>query len=161
ATPAVLAHDRIDANHIDPAADVVLARSVKSAIEADGAGAKITLGAYPRHTIAPRIQTLDLAGFTAEPIALITAHGLAALRLQPTVVGWLVESSHPITEAQVRAATRTAAATGLIVEAAERHQKSPLGRDASLAAIVLALGVLAMTVGLIRAESVNERRTLT
>src|SRR5439155_424089 len=87
--------------------------------------------------------------------------GVAALGMQPIVAGWLLETAHSISAAQIGSATRTAAGVGLTVEAADRHSASQLGTDASVAGIVLALGVLAMTVGLIRAETANDLRTLT
>jgi len=160
ATPTVLAHDGISAGQIDPTADVVMAKSLKAYVDAGMSGGELVLGADPRNTITPHIQTLDMPSYASAPAALITQHGLDALGLQPAVAGWLMQTSRPITDAQVSDATRTAAATGLTVEAADRHATSSLGRDASIAGIILALGVLAMTVGLIRAESADELRTL-
>jgi len=160
ATPDVLERDGIKASQIDPTADVVMARPLLAQVTARASGSHLVLGSG-RNTVDPKIQTLDLPEYTSGPGALLTAHGMAALGLQPVVAGWLIQASQPITPAQIRGATVTAAAAGLTVEAADRHGTSQLGRDAALAGIVFALGVLAMTVGLIRAESANDLRTLT
>ena len=161
ATPAILEHDGINPSQIDPAADVVIAKALLAQITARASGSHLALGSGPKHTIDPKIQTLDLAAYSSAPVALLTTHGMAALGLQPIVAGWLIEARRPITAAEVSGATRTAGGAGLTVEAADRQSASQLGRDASVAGILLALGVLAMTVGLIRAESANELRTLT
>ena len=161
ATPAILDHEGINPRQIDPAADVVIGRSLQARVTSRGAGGRLVLGANPRHTINPRIQTLNLPTYSSGPVALITSHGVAALGMQPIVAGWLLETAHSISAAQIGSATRTAAGVGLTVEAADRHSASQLGTDASVAGIVLALGVLAMTVGLIRAETANDLRTLT
>jgi putative ABC transport system permease protein len=161
ATPAILDHDGTTPTQIDPTADVVIARSLRAQVTSRSSGGRLVLGANPRHTIDPKIQTLNLPTYSSRPVALITSHGVAALGLQPIVAGWLVETAHTITAAQIGSATRTAAGVGLTVEAADSHSASQLGADASVAGIVLALGVLAMTVGLIRAETANDLRTLT
>ncbi|MCU1461819.1 MAG: hypothetical protein JWO37_1894 [Acidimicrobiales bacterium] len=163
ATPAILDHDGISPSQIDPAADVIIAKPLLALVQVTrrALGSHLVLGTGPRHTIDPKIQTLDMPAYAAAPVALLTAHGLETTGLQPIVAGWLIEARRPITAAQIRGATKTAAAVGLTVEAADRHNTSQLGTDASVAGIVLALGVLAMTVGLIRAESANELRTLT
>jgi putative ABC transport system permease protein len=87
-------------------------------------------------------------------------HGVAALGLEPIVAGWLLQTSRPITSAQIGGAARSADSAGLVIETADSHTASPLGKDASIFGILLALGVLAMTVGLIRAESAGDLRIL-
>src|SRR5207248_10580851 len=67
-----------------------------------------------------------------------------------------------LTAAQIQAAQREAASDGLFVETRNRQASLAPLRDWSTAAgILLALGVLAMTVGLIRSETANDLRTLT
>jgi putative ABC transport system permease protein len=88
----------------------------------------------------------------------------AALRRgwQPVRAGWLLETAGPLTAEQRAAARNAAAAAGLTVEAAEhRASLSSLRSGATAAGMLLALGVLAMTVGLIRSEAAGDLRTLT
>jgi putative ABC transport system permease protein len=161
ATPAVLAHDGIDPAKIDPTADVVIAKPALAKVRDAAARRRLVLGANPRHTIDPKIQSVDVANVsTSGPVGLITAHGVAALGLEPIVAGWLLQAPRPITAAQIGSAARSADSAGLVVETPDSHTASPLGKDASIAGILLALGVLAMTVGLIRAESASDLRIL-
>jgi putative ABC transport system permease protein len=76
--------------------------------------------------------------------------------------GWLVQSGKPLTAAQLAAAREVAAKAGLITEA--RNNQASLGTisaAATSAGALLALGVLAMTVALIRTEAAGDLRTLT
>ncbi|HET7490057.1 MAG TPA: ABC transporter permease [Acidimicrobiales bacterium] len=155
ATPALLAQYGVDPALVDPAADVVTSRT-------DLAG--LQLGFGPRQQVAhPVVQQLAglPAGF-AEPNTLITGKAMASLGLVPVATAWLVHPAHPLTTAQVDAARSVAASAGLSVETrdSERSQ-AELGRRATAAGILLALGVLAMTAGLIRAETANDLRVLT
>ncbi|HEV7535328.1 MAG TPA: FtsX-like permease family protein, partial [Acidimicrobiia bacterium] len=81
---------------------------------------------------------------------------------QPVRTGWLVNSASPLTAGQVAAARDLALAAGLTYETAS-HQASlsTLRTGATAAGMLLALGVLAMTVGLIRSEAAGDLRTLT
>jgi putative ABC transport system permease protein len=87
---------------------------------------------------------------------------MQALGLQPLPAGWLLQTPHPLTAAQLSTARKAAASTGLYMES-RTPQKSlaPLRNWSTAAGILLALGVLAMTVGLIRSETANDLRTLT
>jgi putative ABC transport system permease protein len=93
---------------------------------------------------------------------LITLDALRRHNFEQVPSGWLVEASEPITPAQLAAAREVAADAGLTVETRDdQHSLSDLGFGAMVAGMVLALGVLAMTVGLIRSESAGDLRTLT
>jgi len=75
---------------------------------------------------------------------------------------WLVVSSSPLTSAQLSAARDTAARFGLTIESRDQHQGlANLRLGAMGAGMLLALSVLAMTVGLIRSETSGDLRTLT
>ena len=77
-------------------------------------------------------------------------------------VGWLIETDRPLTTAQLAAARDLALDNGLIVESRDTGPPQAQIRGAATAAGgVLALGVLAMTVGLIRGEAARDLRTLT
>jgi putative ABC transport system permease protein len=75
--------------------------------------------------------------------------------------GWLIISSQPLTAAQLAAAREVAAKTGLVLEARNAQASlATISAAATAAGALLALGVLAMTVGLIRTEAAGDLRTL-
>jgi putative ABC transport system permease protein len=110
------------------------------------------------------VQTflIPAPAYSSVPAALMTPaamerHGLVAVRS-----GWLVDAAQPLTDAQRDAARRIAASAGLTAEV--RDEQGGLGtlrQSATAAGALFALGVLAMTVGLIRSESGRDLRTLT
>jgi putative ABC transport system permease protein len=82
------------------------------------------------------------------------------LTLDPTT-GWLIQTAQPLTALQINTARELALAAGMTVET--RSQAPSLAQvrnDATTAGILLALAILAMTVGLIRTESSGELRIL-
>lgn len=103
------------------------------------------------------------ATYTSLPVALISPERLAAHGWQAAPSGrWLIREQHPITAAELTQARLIAARYGLTVE----HRNHPaalanLRLGAVVVGMLVALGILAMTVGLIRAESAGELRTLT
>ena len=102
----------------------------------------------------PAYQSLPDGLLTPEALR---RHGLTAVR-----VGWLIETDRPLTTAQLAAARDLALDNGLIVESRDTGPPQAQIRGAATAAGgVLALGVLAMTVGLIRGEARRDLRTLT
>jgi putative ABC transport system permease protein len=122
-------------------------------------GARAQPGLLPH----PRIQVLNqLPADTSDPVALITPQAMHALGLSPRPAGWLVDAAAPLTNAQINAARTTAASAGFYIETASTQKSNAALRNwSTLAGILLALGVLAMTVGLIRSETGNDLRTLT
>jgi putative ABC transport system permease protein len=104
-----------------------------------------------------------VAGYTSVPGSLITPEAARQRGWQPVRVGWLVESASPITTEQRLAARELAVDAGLLVEARRDPQPSlvTLRWAATATGMVVALAVLAMTVGLIRHETAGEVRTLT
>ena len=75
---------------------------------------------------------------------------------------WLVETRRPLTDEQLSTARDVAAGTGLTIESRDQQQGlAALRTGATAVGMLLALGVLAMTVGLIRSESAADVRTLT
>ncbi len=172
ATPALLEHYGITASSINPAADIISSRS-------DLGGLQIFLPdiqASPKHAAAgrsrpranpamtdPTIQVISrLSRDTSDPNTLLTSHGMQALGLQRIPAAFLIETPHPLTTAQIHAAQKTAAAAGLSVESTSTQRSlAPLRNWSTAAGILVALGVLAMTVGLIRSETSRDLRTLT
>ncbi len=108
------------------------------------------------------IQTVNaLPSGTSAPNTLITEHAVHRLGLQPTISGWFMKTAAPLTAAQIDAAQRTAAAQSLNVETRNSApSSSEVLNWATAAAIALVLGIVAMSVGLIRSESASDLRTL-
>jgi putative ABC transport system permease protein len=75
---------------------------------------------------------------------------------------WLIETSEALDDDQLETARQIAVRHGFVVESRDHDSGLAKVRLASgLAGMLLALGVLAATVGLIRGESADELRTLT
>jgi len=153
ATPAVLAHYGINSDQIDPTADLLTS-------QADVAGLELFAG--PRDAIErPKIQSVALPRYSSDPNTLITPHAIRTLGLGTAPAAWVVQTPRALTSAQVDNASNLAAIAGLAVESRPEHQTlTTLRNDATAAGILVALGVLAMTVGLIRGEAAREMRTL-
>jgi putative ABC transport system permease protein len=106
----------------------------------------------------------QLPAGTSGPNTLITESALRRLHLadQSSLAGWMLESSHAISSSQITNATSVAGANDLSVES---KNSAPNSHDivnwATVFAIALALGILAMSVGLIRSETASDLRTLT
>jgi putative ABC transport system permease protein len=154
ATPAVLAHYRINPDQIQPTSDILTSRTDVAGLE---------LFATPHKVIThPIIQTVALPRYSSDPTTLITPHAMQVLGLSHTSVAWLVQTPRALTSAQIDNASNLAAAAGLKIETRPAHQTlAQLRDDATAAGLLVALGVLAMTVGLIRSESAPDLRTLT
>jgi putative ABC transport system permease protein len=116
----------------------------------------------PERSVHPKTQMLPNLGYSSTPNSLITASALARHGWQRARVGWFLQASHPLTPQQLATAQELAASAGLTIES-RREQASleTLRTGATVAGILLALGILATTVGLIRGEGANDLRTLT
>jgi putative ABC transport system permease protein len=160
ATPAVLDHYGIPATKEDRPADVVAYDSHLDGLQIFTPRNSPGPAAVASH---PNIQVLpQLPRYSSDPGALITVRTMQELGLQAIPAGWLIQTAHPLTAAQISAARAAAAATGLYVET--RHAQktlAPLRNWSTAAGVLLALGVLSITVGLIRSETANDLRTLT
>ena len=94
---------------------------------------------------------------------MITEHAIRTLHITGTndVVGWFVQTPNPPTATQITNARQTAAAAGMSIET---KNSIPTSADiinwATVFGVVLALGILAMSVGLIRSETASDLRTL-
>jgi putative ABC transport system permease protein len=119
--------------------------------------------AVPRAVPYPKIQTLSsLPTDVSDPNLLITASAASQLNLHQDTVGWLIQAPKPLTGLQINSARRVAAAVGLTIETKNDAPSIDVVRNyATGAGILIALGVLAMTIGLIRSETSGELRTLT
>ena len=96
------------------------------------------------------------------PSSFVTLDGLRRHGWKQIPSGWLVESSRPLTSEQIAAARELAAEAGLAIET--QRESTSLATPiaiATAAGALLALAILALTVGLIRSESAGDLRTLT
>ncbi len=151
ATPAVLRYLGISPATVNPATDILTVQAGQLAISTSTTFATAT-----------HIQRIRDPGYTSEPTSLITRAGLRRRHWTQIQSGWLIESSRPVTTAQLAAARDVAAEAGVDIEARNiQASLAAISAAATAAGALLALGVLAMTVGLIRAEAAGDLRTLT
>jgi putative ABC transport system permease protein len=103
------------------------------------------------------------ASYSSLPTSFITPDGLRQRGWEVVPSGrWLVETSRPLTGEQLAAARDVAAGAGLTIESRDQQEGlATLRAGATAVGMLLALGVLAMTVGLIRSEAAADVRTLT
>jgi putative ABC transport system permease protein len=118
----------------------------------------------PSYCLAnPAIQEVSaLPSGTSAPNTVITEHAVRQFHLTTTTAGWLVRTPESLTAGQISASQHAAAAAGLTVETRDSIPTSAeiLG-VATVFGIVLALGILAVSVGLLRSETASDLRMLT
>jgi putative ABC transport system permease protein len=101
---------------------------------------------------------------TSSPNTVITESALRRLHLasQNSLGGWTVIAHSAITQPQLNSANSLAAAGDLSIESKnDAPTSAEIVNWATVFGIALALGVLAMSVGLIRSETASDLRTLT
>jgi putative ABC transport system permease protein len=176
ATPQLLAAFGIKASQVNPDADILSMRPGLSGIS----DMQLTYGNHngpngngqngvscPGHGCLanPVIeQEGALPSGTSAPNTVITEHAIQTLGLQGSVSvsGWLVQAPHNFTAAQITNARLTAAANGMSIETKNSiPSTSVILNWATVFGIGLALGILAMSIGLIRSETASDLRTLT
>ncbi len=111
----------------------------------------------------PRIQwASELPSGTSAPNTVITEHAVRQFHLTTTTAGWLIQTPDSLTAGQISAAQHAAAAAGLTVETRNSIPTSTeIINAATVFGILLALGILAMSVGLLRSETASDLRVLT
>jgi putative ABC transport system permease protein len=113
-------------------------------------------------TQARDIQRINAPDYSSDPTSLITMNGLHHEHWTQIQSGWLVQSDRPLPAAQIAVARDLAAKAGLVIESRNTQASlATISTAATAAGALIALGVLAMAVGLIRAEAAGEVRTLT
>jgi putative ABC transport system permease protein len=164
ATPALLRHLGIDPATIDPSADFLADRTVPTdrlVIMSPRARKRLPV------TNVQRIDSRQIFGAGGGdtgrvPDSFVTLNGLRRHGWKQVPAGWLVESSRPLTSEQIADARDLAAEAGLTIETQrERTSLATPMAIATAAGALLALAILAMTVGLIRSEGAGDLRTLT
>jgi putative ABC transport system permease protein len=111
----------------------------------------------------PKIQEVtELPSGTSAPNTVVTEYAIHHLELKTLVSGWLVQTTQPLSALQLNDARITAAASEMSIETKSSIPTSASIIDwATLVGILLALGILAMSIGLIRSESAGDLRILT
>jgi len=115
-----------------------------------------------RDSPKPTVRTISAQAFSSAPTTLVTPQSAATHGWMVVPAAWFIQTKAPLTEAQRARARSLAADAGLKTET--RDRKSTLATARTVATGVgalLALAILSMTVGLIRAEAAGDVRMLT
>jgi putative ABC transport system permease protein len=109
------------------------------------------------------VQTVSgLPGGTSAPNTVITEYAMSKYHQQPSLNGWLIQAPAPLTATQISTARHLALAYQVTVETkTDGPSLGEFAGGATALGIVIALGVLAASVGLIRSETARDLRTLT
>jgi putative ABC transport system permease protein len=182
ATPQLLAMSGIKASQIAPGTDILTMRPGLAGLPhvemfwnlgfvSDGSspppypgsagGPPCTLS---NHCLAsPAIQTVSsLPSGTSAPNTVVTEYAVSKYHMQPQLFGWLIQAPAPLTAAQLSAVRQFGNANEVQVQTATYNPSLVDFTDGATAlGIVIALSVLAMSVGLIRSETAPNLRTLT
>jgi putative ABC transport system permease protein len=166
ATPSLLAHFGIKPSAIDPTADLLSARTDLAGLTIfvlDSRFGPGSPGPPKVKDVTPKIQTFaQLPRYTSAPGILLTTGAMRRLGLEAVPAAWLIQARRPLTSQQYQTARTAAASTGLSVETRTKQASTASLRTwSTVVGILLALGVLGMTVGLIRSETAGDLRTLT
>ena len=169
ATPALLKAFGISPSEVNPAADVL---TVRSLLPSTG-GLALVSGSYIAQSapgcpagmcvLNPVIQEESkLPAGTAMPNTVITETAVKALHETAVPVGWLIQAPSGLTPQQINGARQSALGLGTTIETKSGQLSlDEISNGATVGGLLLALGVLAMTVGLIRSETLRDLRALT
>jgi putative ABC transport system permease protein len=179
ATPQLLRAFGITTSEIDPNADILSSRPGLSGVSglvlnyasggksasspgAPGGGPSQSCTAATGCLAQPVIQEVGaLASGTSAPNTVITEHAMKEFHITASTSDWLVQGTQPFTAAQISSAELTASTSQLSVESKNDEPTSfAVVTWATIFGIVIALGVLGMSVGLVRSETASDLRTL-
>jgi putative ABC transport system permease protein len=168
ATPALLDHYGVDLDAVDTSTEFLTVETGKLAIiTPDTRGDDRS---EPENPARPRppgpnvTNTLTLTPtYSSFPGSFVTLDALRRRGWEVTPSGqWLVETSEPLTSEELATARDVAAGAGLTIESRDQQTGlQTLRSGATAVGMLLALGILAMTIGLIRSQSASDVRTLT
>jgi putative ABC transport system permease protein len=158
ATPELLAWAGIDPEDIDPGTEAVTSLAGGLVWIPEFGDQK---GEAPEPEPAV-VQHVDLPDYRSLPSILATPEALEPRGLEAARSGWLVQTDRPLTSDQIDQAREAATNAGLFLEVREGPQSTTAVRSIATAiGVLVALGILAMTVGLVRSEAASDMRTLT
>jgi putative ABC transport system permease protein len=180
ATPQLLQAFGIKASEINPNADILSSRPGLSGVSdlvlnyasggKSGSGPAAPGGgpsqsgctAATRCLAHPVIQEIGaLPSGTSAPNTVITEHAMKEFHITASTTDWLVQGTQPFTAAQISSAELAASTTQLSVESKNDEPTSfAVISWATIFGIVIALGVLGMSVGLVRSETASDLLTL-
>jgi len=117
----------------------------------------------PTTVNGPVIQEVTgLPSGTSAPNTVITERAVARYGLHEHLAGWLITSASPLTAQQISQARVIAAQAGVSMESKSGELGlGQIANGATVLGMLIAIGVLAMSVGLIRSETARDLRTLT
>jgi putative ABC transport system permease protein len=169
ATPALLKAFGITPSEVSPAADILTMRPGLPSVGGLALVSGSFLAGSPPGCPAgmcimnPVIEeSSKLPAGTSVPNTVITEQAAKALHETIVPVGWLIQAPAGLTPAQVNAARQAALGLGTTIESKSGELSlGEISNGATVGGLLLALGVLAMTVGLIRSETLRDMRTLT
>jgi putative ABC transport system permease protein len=164
ATPEVLRYLGVDPATIRPGTDFLADRTVpvgRLVMPPFAGGRDVALRNVQRIDVGSHLLGAP-AEIDPRYLTFVTVDGARRHGWQQVPAGWVVQSRRPLTSEQVADARSVAAQSGLTLEV---RRETP-SFDTTLAivmsaAALLALAILALTVGLIRGESSGDLRTLT
>jgi putative ABC transport system permease protein len=154
ATPELLALAGVDPGSVDPSAEVL------TSVPGDLYWIpKLGRGGEP---VPVEVEPIDGPGYTSLPDSLMTPEAVEHQGWEAVRAGWLLEADHPLTDDQIQRAHDSATGAGLFLETRRGPGSTATLRNAATAVgLLVALGILAMTVGLLRSEAAGDIRTLT
>jgi putative ABC transport system permease protein len=164
ATPRLLRAFGITTSEIEPNADILSSRPGLAGVSGLGldyaSGGTCTAAAGC--VVDPVIQEVGaLPSGVSAPNTVITEHAIRKFHLQTSTSDWLIQGPQPFTAAQISSAELAASTTQVSVEAKnDQPTSSAVITSATIFGIVIALGVLGMSVGLVRSETASDLRTL-
>ncbi|MFY9672317.1 MAG: FtsX-like permease family protein [Trebonia sp.] len=182
ATPQLLATYGIKASQIAPGTDILTMRpglagephmemtwdiggvsdsSIPPPPPGFAGGTPCTLS---NHCLAsPAIATVSsLPSGTSAPNTVVTEYAVSKYHMQAQLFGWLIQAPAPFTAAQLSTVRQFGNANEVqVLTATYNPSLADFTRAATALGIVIALSVLAMSVGLIRSETAPDLRTLT
>ena len=161
ATPQLLATYGIEASQISPGSDILTMRPGLAGLP--HLFMSWSTSASQPGLVSPVIQTIGgLPSGTSAPNTVITEQAVSRYHMTLSLNGWLIQAPAPLTPAQINTARQLALTYGVTVETqAGALRLREISDGATALGVVIAFGVLAMSVGLIRSETAPDMRTLT
>ncbi len=166
ATPPLLRAFGIVPSAVSPRADILSSRPGLAG--ASGLVLNYALGgkspdgpsaAVLTHPVIQEEGMLPLG--TSAPNTVITEGAMRRFHVSASTTDWLVQGAQPFTAAQITSAEHAASASQLSVESKNDQPTSfAVIGAATIFGILIALAVLAMTVGLVRSETAGDLRKL-
>ena len=148
ANPEILEHYGVDLDTVSPETEVLTVERGEIFFEP------------MRPELVKRPENLE-PGYSSLPGSFMTPSALRGRGWDSARAAWLVEAATPITDDQFAESREAAGAAGITVERRnDQGDLAALRTGATAVGMLLALGILATTVGLVRGESAGDLRIL-